>query len=241
MTDIVDYLTRCADIAMGVTVPAALNNPNPTVLRADPFQPSDMSSGNLPAWIFELPQGMNKSDVPIASGQQYINTAMDAFLCVARREANVDLKFNVMNVLPWRNPVYAEFSKHVRLSDPARIVIAATNASPIKITTYIPHRYVTGDQVTLSGILGNTAANGPWNVTVVDYLNFTLNGSTGNGAFVYDNGGVSRKTQPFDFGSVVTAVITSWGQIDQPYGSTVLLGILFRLQLREMFVTTIQD
>lgn len=60
---------------------------------------------------------------------------------------------------------------------------AATNASPIQITTSTTHSLVTGQIVTINGAVGNTAANGTWVVTVLNNTQFTLNGSTGNGTF----------------------------------------------------------
>lgn len=60
---------------------------------------------------------------------------------------------------------------------------AATNASPIQITTSAANNLVTGQTVTINGATGNTAANGTWVVTVINSTQFTLNGSTGNGTF----------------------------------------------------------
>ena len=74
----------------------------------------------------------------------------------------------------------------IDLDDYAMIVSAATNASPIQITTGT-HGLTTGNRVTITGVVGNTAANALWTVTVVDSTNFTLDGSTGNGA--YTSGG----------------------------------------------------
>lgn len=66
---------------------------------------------------------------------------------------------------------------------PAQTAItAATNASPIQITA-AGHGLVTGQLIGIQGVQGNTAANGQWVVTFVDANNFTLNGSTGNGAW----------------------------------------------------------
>lgn len=62
-------------------------------------------------------------------------------------------------------------------------VANATNASPIQITTATAHGLTTGQSVPINGVTGNTAANGFFTVTVVDALNFTLNGTTGNGAY----------------------------------------------------------
>jgi hypothetical protein len=62
-------------------------------------------------------------------------------------------------------------------------VTGATNASPIVITTAEPHGYQSGMQVSISGVAGNTAANGTFTITVIDSTSFSLNGSTGNGAW----------------------------------------------------------
>ena len=63
-----------------------------------------------------------------------------------------------------------------------QFVQGATNASPIVIN--IPgHGYTTGQSVDIGGILGNTAANGIFPITVIDANNFSLNGSTGSGAY----------------------------------------------------------
>lgn len=71
---------------------------------------------------------------------------------------------------------------------PSSSVTAATNASPIQITTGTNHKLSTGDYCFVSGVTGNTAANSaegvPWKVTKVSNTAFTLNGSTGNGAYV---------------------------------------------------------
>lgn len=66
-------------------------------------------------------------------------------------------------------------------------VSAASNASPIQITTTTPHLLLSGYNARVAAVGGNTAANGDWTVTVVDATNFTLNGSTGNSA--YTSGG----------------------------------------------------
>lgn len=64
-----------------------------------------------------------------------------------------------------------------------RSITNATNQSPIEITTSGAHGYATGEWVNITGVPGNTAANGDWQITVVDSTRFTLNGSTGNGNF----------------------------------------------------------
>lgn len=64
-------------------------------------------------------------------------------------------------------------------------VADATNASPIVISTApTNHGFATGDKVLIGGVKGNTAANGVWSITNVTSTQFSLNGSTGNGARV---------------------------------------------------------
>jgi hypothetical protein len=60
----------------------------------------------------------------------------------------------------------------------------STNASPISINS-LAHGLSTGNYVKIQGVLGNTAANGVFQITVVDSDNFTLNSSTGNGIHKY--------------------------------------------------------
>jgi hypothetical protein len=63
-------------------------------------------------------------------------------------------------------------------------VTAATNAAPIEITTQYDHYLTTGDRVYISGVSGNTNANGYWTVTVTGVRSFQLNGSAGSGAYL---------------------------------------------------------
>lgn len=65
-------------------------------------------------------------------------------------------------------------------------ITGATNASPI-VVTITAHGYATGDQATIIGVLGNTAANGTWTITVLTANTFSLTGAVGNGA--YTSGG----------------------------------------------------
>lgn len=66
----------------------------------------------------------------------------------------------------------------------------ASNASPIVITS-ANHGLGNGDRVRITGVLGNTAANGDFFVTRLTNNTFSLNGSAGNGA--YGGGGNWQK------------------------------------------------
>ena len=63
-------------------------------------------------------------------------------------------------------------------------IVNAANTTPIQIETASAHGFTTGDSVNISGVPGNNAANGDWQVSVVDATHFTLDGSSGNGDFV---------------------------------------------------------
>lgn len=227
---------RIADIAISATTPGAQI---PFILQSEPFQPSDISSVSLPAIIVESYGG--PMGLPISAGQQFRVSQPNVVLLVARIEANTDLKYGIENLYDWGDAISATFAQHVRLSAPPKIITAASNASPIVITTATPHRYSTGDAVTVSNAAGNTAANGPWIVTEIDYLNFSLNGSTGNGAYTA-NSGSSVLTQPDDMvDHVVDFILKQYKVVPYQYGGTTFLALVFPSQLREMYVTTIHS
>jgi hypothetical protein len=59
-------------------------------------------------------------------------------------------------------------------------ITVATNASPIW-TTSAGHGFTSNQEVRISGIGGNTAANGIWATTIIDSDSFDLTSSTGDG------------------------------------------------------------
>ena len=64
----------------------------------------------------------------------------------------------------------------------ARAITAASNTSPIQITSSA-HGLNTGHFVVVNGVTGNTAANGLFRVSVTGTNTFNLEGSSGNGAY----------------------------------------------------------
>lgn len=63
-------------------------------------------------------------------------------------------------------------------------ISAATNASPIAVTTSSAHGYTTGMAVTIRGVQGNLATNVTNNtITVTGTTTFTLDGTTGDGSY----------------------------------------------------------
>lgn len=76
------------------------------------------------------------------------------------------------------------------LKDTAAIT-AASQTNPIVITS-TAHGLTTGARVTITGVGGNTAANGTWIITRQTADTFSLDGSTANGA--YTTGGTWNVT-----------------------------------------------
>ncbi len=70
----------------------------------------------------------------------------------------------------------------VAWTNSGQAVTGATNATPIVITANA-HGMSNGDLVYISGVTGNTAANGVWTVAGVTANTFQLSGSTGNAAY----------------------------------------------------------
>ncbi len=67
-------------------------------------------------------------------------------------------------------------------------ITGATNVTPIAVTA-VAHGLRTGQRVGITGVTGNTAANGVWIVTVTGVDTFTI-AQTGNG--MYAGGGIVR-------------------------------------------------
>ena len=74
----------------------------------------------------------------------------------------------------------------VRTANVPVAITGASNTAPIVITS-TAHGLSTGDAISVSGVAGNTAANGVFTITKVDDNSFSLNGATGNAA--YTSGG----------------------------------------------------
>jgi hypothetical protein len=74
------------------------------------------------------------------------------------------------------------------------LISGASNATPIVITVAANSGLKTGDRLAISGITGNTAANGEWTLDYVSATTFQLRGSVGNGVY----GGTPRAALIFD-------------------------------------------
>lgn len=121
-----------------------------------------------------------------------------------------------------RNAADASFPYHLT-SGGDNAVTAATNATPIVITS--TNSYSNGDFVYIQGVLGNTAANGLWQISSVSGTGFTLDNSVGNGA--YTSGGVASKRKVMvvqsTFGTgVANHPWNEWGLANAATGGSML-------------------
>jgi hypothetical protein len=94
---------------------------------------------------------------------------------------------------------YSAYGTQVRLGDGIPLapisVTAATNASPIVVTTASPHGVVDVSYATITGAVGNAAANGGWVVEAVNTTQLRLRNSIGNGT--YTGGGTLTRESTF--------------------------------------------
>lgn len=108
-------------------------------------------------------------------------------------------------------------------------ITAATNATPIVVTS-TAHGLSNGDLINISGVLGNTAANGVWIVQAVTANTFELIGSVGNGA--YTSGGTGSKvSRKYTFADDPLAYFTLWS-FRQP--STLNQRVAFGCNVNEL-------
>jgi hypothetical protein len=99
---------------------------------------------------------------------------------------------DVVTVVGVRGNTAADGTWNIRVTSPTAFellgtagnnsipIVNATNASPILVVTSVPTTYRTGDSVTISGVTGNTNANGTFNIQVVEPNLLLLQGSNGN-------------------------------------------------------------
>lgn len=92
-------------------------------------------------------------------------------------------KGSKLKVILYEEPTYATAP-----SPPTPLTITgATNANPIVITS-VAHGRITGDYVTITGVVGNTAANGTWPIIKLSADTFSIP-VAGNGAYVSGGSG----------------------------------------------------
>ena len=128
-------------------------------------------------------------------------------------------------------PVLQLSGNSVVLSAVGVNVFGVTNNSGLIQISTASNNLVTGDTVTISGVLGTTEANGTWIITVIGIGAFTLNGSTFTNAYI--SGGIfNLGTDVINGTWIVTPVITSVSNVSNNSGT---------IQITLSSVTTIND
>lgn len=105
---------------------------------------------------------------------------------------------------------YSAYGTQVRIGDGIALapltIVSATNATPIIVATSIPHGVPIGDVSygVVSGVGGNTAANGSWVIEATTGTAFVLRDSVGNGT--YTSGGTLTIQSTFAYIAELTDV-----------------------------------
>lgn len=143
---------------------------------ATELMPVDLTAGVIPNWT---------SSTSFQTMQFYPKT-LGSIPIMRNGRANFS---GVANPGPSTSPGYTLTTDNV-----SRTITGATNASPIEITA-TGHGFLTGQSIAIHSVGGNTAANGTWTITVTGVNTFTLDGSTGNGAYTPATGTALRGAQ----------------------------------------------
>ena len=91
--------------------------------------------------------------------------------------------------------------------------VSDSGVGPIVITTGSTQGLVSGDVLTVAGVLGNTASNGTFAITIIDGTTFSLNGTIGNGDFT-GGGQWSRNVDLVAAGILVDQISSTEFSID---------------------------
>ena len=128
---------------------------------------------------------LNPSVLPLApttlSPYGQFEALLRALKLDQRQPARTPKLFDIL--AQWLPPNALPANLSIAIGGPTINVTVASNTSPIEITTAAAHGLQKGAQITISGVLGNTAANGTFTISVAGPTTFTLDGSTGNGAW----------------------------------------------------------
>lgn len=117
MSTLNDIVERVATIQSTIVVGEVQTS------SAYPYQPSDISSAELPFWINEINGGPVH---PLATqGALYIDDTINMYLCIARSEEGADLKYNVQNTASFRDAVFQTFAAKIRLGGDLTYIIDA--------------------------------------------------------------------------------------------------------------------
>ena len=107
-------------------------------------------------------------------------------------------------------------SSNVTLAQNA-LEVGIASGTPIQVAAS-QHGLTSGDRVRISGVEGNTAANGNWTITVVNNSQFTLNGSASND--FHTGGGIVQLCPPSNPNCSSTPTRTDFSRFKSVANST---------------------
>lgn len=111
---------------------------------------------------------------------------------------------------------YSAYGTQVRIGDGVPLapltITNATNATPIVVTTSAAHGVIDVSYATITGVVGNTAANGSWIVEAATPTTLTLRNSVGNAA--YTSGGTLTVQSTFAYVVELTNVQDAGSRTD---------------------------
>jgi hypothetical protein len=181
--------------APGAVTTAVTSNPGVYVVNLTAWSAANYESNTNYAARCRLSLGARSPNGP---SQAYEYFALTAASILAAQTPFIALTNGpIAKAISFANPVTEVETVVLSSSTPASVTLgqaitpgcaqlgitAATNATPIAITTASPHGLVTGNVATISGVTGNTAANQTTTVTVTGASTFTIDSSVGNGAY----------------------------------------------------------
>lgn len=165
-----------------------LEGPTKIKISASTYKLNSTTYTSRMTIFYQISTNTNINSGTISTNQRYATVIPEN----SKTSVNVILEQST-DLVNWSTVSPGQFSSsaskrffRVRSANVPVSLTGATNASPIVITS-TGHLLNTGDTISISGVVGNTAANGIFTITKVDANSFSLNGSTGNGA--YSSGG----------------------------------------------------
>ncbi len=151
---------------------------------------------------------LDPSALPVApvtaSPYTQFEALLTAFRLDQRQSARTPKLFDIL--AQWLPPGSLPPDCTTAVAGPTLTITGASDGTPIAVDTATPHGLQTGEQVSISGVLGNTAANGTFTVTVTGPASFTLDGSAGNGTWT-SGGTVSQSALAFALNASVNDVL----------------------------------
>lgn len=131
----------------------------------------------LPAYLMQIPFFSHNE----AISQQQYDIVLHFDLFDPQRPNSYDARGHNLYPFQGNNLWYPGNSQAA--SSTVYTITGASNANPIVIDC-AAHGLTTGNVVNISGIKGNTAANGTWTIIVLNVDQFSLTGSVGNAMYL---------------------------------------------------------